>query len=121
MPKLFFGAEAMVAMRVPCLTGLMSEPSLSSMAKRAMTLVVSGVMSVPVSTMQTEARRVGAGIQVESVALLAAAWEVKTSSAEAELARKASAMSVMRAARPRRPGSARPLWLVRPDASCALW
>ncbi len=48
-----------------------------------MTLVVSGLGVTPVSTRQRAARWAGAGIQVESVAWAAAAWEVKTSSASA--------------------------------------
>lgn len=71
-------------MRVPWWSGLRSVPGSLSTDRRAMTLEVSGLGSLPVSTMHTAARCAGAGIQVESVALAAAAWLVKTSSANAE-------------------------------------
>ena len=74
-------------MRVPWWSGLRSVPGSPSTDRRATTLEVSGLGSLPVSTMQTAARWAGAGIQVESVALAAAAWLVKTSSADAEEAR----------------------------------
>lgn len=63
-----------------------------------MTLVVSGLGVTPVSMRQSDARLGGAGIQVESVAWVAAAWEVKTSSASASglvaISRRSEAVSV---------------------------
>src|SRR3954454_11691561 len=98
-------------MRVPCLFGSTSPPSPPSTARRAITLVVSGLGSTPESTMQTAARWAGGSVQGVSSAWAAAAWLVKTPPAPAGAGASTSTINAAVATqRPTAAGRARRRW-----------